>query len=161
MKKYVLPIATVVLLLVGVAILTVALLTNNNEYVKDITLKGNDVTRESLEFSAGGLKPGDVKEYTINLKGKSAGNYTLNFDFVEMDDGALKNYVDVALQYGGKSYTYKLSELLDGKTVSFNCRVGVSNATVIKVIYSMPLSAGNEAQKATCDFRVNLTAEKF
>ena len=161
MKKYVLPVVIAVMLLVGVTIWTVVLLTTDNEFVKDITLKEKDVTRESLEFSANGLKPGDVREYTINLKGKSAGNYTLNLDFVEVDDGALKNYVDVALQYGDKSYTYKLSDLLDGKAVSFNCRIGISSATVIKVIYSMPTDTGNEAQKATCDFRVNLTAEKF
>ena len=160
MKKYVLPIVTVVLLLVGVAIWTVVLLTTNNEFVKDITLNEKDITHETLEFSAGGLKPGDVREYKINLKGKSAGIYTLKLDFVETDNGALKNYVDVALQYGGKSFTYKLSELLEGKTVSFECHIG-TKATVIELIYSIPQDIGNEAQKATCDFKVNLTAEKF
>ncbi|MCH5152453.1 MAG: hypothetical protein J1F68_00625 [Clostridiales bacterium] len=160
MRKYVLPIVTVVMLLVGVGLLVTVLLTTDNDLMKDITLNDNDITREKLEFSASGLNPGDVREYTINLKGKSAGTYMLNFDFVEVDNGALKNYVDVALQYGQDCYTYRLSELLEGKTVSFNCRIG-AKTTVIKVIYSMPLDTGNEAQNATTHFTVNLTAEKF
>ena len=158
--KYVLPIVAVVLLLVGVAILTTVLLATNDEFVKDVSLKENDITRESLEFSANGLNPGDVREYTINLKGKSAGTYALSFDFVEVGNGALKNFVDVALQYGDKTFNYKLAELLDGKPVSFNCRIG-GGTTVIKVIYSMSQDTGNEAQRTSTDFTVNLTAEKF
>lgn len=160
-KKYVLPIVIVALLLVGVALLTMVLSTTNNEFVKNITLNEKDITRESLEFSANGLKPGDVREYTINLKGKSVGIYTLVFDFVEVENGTLKNFVDVAMQYGQESYTFKLSELLEGKTVSFQCRIGVKDSTVVKVIYSMAVDIGNEAQSATTDFAINLTAEKF
>lgn len=160
-KKYVLPLVIVGLLLVGVALLGVTLVTSNDEFVKDITLIESDFTHKSLEFSANGLKPGDVREYTINLKGKSSGNYTLNLDFAEVKEGALKNFVDVTLEQGETHYTYKLCELLEGKTVSFTCKIGVTNATVIKVIYSMPIETGNEAQNATADFAINLTAEKF
>lgn len=158
--KYFLPIAAVVMLLLGLAILVAVLPTANDAFAREITLKDNDVTRETLEFSASGLKPGDTKEYTINLKGKSVGNYELSFEFVEVKKGALKNFVDVTLQYGKDSYTYRLYELLEGKTVRFNCRIGAMDATVIKVIYSMSTSVGNEAQNETTDFRVNLTATK-
>ena len=158
--KYVLPIVAVILLLSGVAILTMVLWTTNDGFVRDISLKENGTTRESLEISANGLKPGDVREYTINIKGKSSGTYALNFDFVEVNSGALKNYVDVSLQYGDQTYNYKLCELLEGKPVSFNCRIG-GGTTVIKVIYSMSQDTGNEAQRTSTDFTVNLTAEKF
>ena len=160
-KKYVLPIAAVMLLIVGVALLITVLTTANDDVVQDITLSANDITRESLEFSANGLMPGDVREYTINLKGKSAGSYNVMLDFGVVEDGALKNFVDVTVQQGDRAHTYKLYELLDGKPVSFNCRIGSMQATVIKVIYSMPAEIGNEAQNASVDFAINLTAEKF
>lgn len=159
--KFILPIAAVLLLLCGITLLATQLYTPNSDVIKEITLKDTEITSEILEFSASGLKPGDVREYTINLNGKSAGSYNLNFDFAIVKDGTLKNFVDVTLQQGKSSYTYKLSELLNGKTVSFTCNIGINSATAIKIIYSMSIDIGNEAQNATADFAINLTAEKF
>ena len=154
------PIAAAVLLLVGAGLLAVILLTPNNDFVKDITLKDNDITSETLNFSANGLKPGDEREYTLNINGKSAGSYKLYFDFVESQSGALKDFVNVTLLYGDKGETYALSDLLNGAAVCINCNVGVTSGAVIKVIYSMPIGVGNEAQNATTDFAINLTAAK-
>ena len=88
-------------------------------------------------------------------------NYKLKFEFEEIEDGELKKYVYVKLQYGDKSEERKLSDLLNGETISFDCKVDTKKVTVIKVTYSMPSKIGNEAQKATSDFVIKLTAEQI
>ena len=158
--KIFLPIAAAVLLLVGAALLAVLMTTPNNNLVQDVTLKDNDVTRESLEFSANGLLPGEARGYTINLKGSSAGSYAVKLEFVEVTDGALKEYVEVTVRCGDQEHTYKLSELLAGTTVEVSCKVKAKETTVIEVIYEIPEEVDNSAQSATADFVINLTAEQ-
>ena len=158
--KIILPIAAVALLLVGVVLLALTLGLPKNEFVKDLTLNDSDVTQENIELSANGLIPGDSREYTLNFKGKATGNYSLSFEFVEVGQGALKDFVDVTLQCGENVYSYKLAQLLDGTSVNFHCRISTQEVTVVKIIYSMSEDVGNGAQNATADFTINITAKK-
>ena len=156
-----LPIAAVLLLLVGVALMAVLLTTPNNTLVHDVTLDDNQVTHDSLNFSVNGLLPGQERGYTVNLKGTRSGNYAVSLEFVEKNEGALKNYIDVTVRCGENERIYKLSELLGGTTVSITCKVTAAQPTVIQVIYTIPQEVGNDAQNATADFVINLTAEQI
>ena len=157
--KIILPIAAVVLLLFGVVLMALTLASPNSSFIKEVTLNDDGVEQE-LEMSANGLIPGDSREYTLNLKGQSTGDYLLNFEFVELNDGALKNFVKVTLQCGDKSDTYNLSDLLGGQVATLKIKTIAKQTTVVKVIYSIPSEVGNEAQNATVDFTVNLSADK-
>ena len=158
--KIFLPIAAVALLLFGVVLLALTVSSPHSELVKDVTLSDTDVTQETLETSANGLIPGDSREYTLNFKGQSSGNYTLKFQFVELNDGALKDSVKVTFVYGDKSDEYDLAYLLKGNIVTLNIKVLPKQATTLKLIYSIPLTVGNEAQNATADFVINLSGDK-
>ena len=157
--KIILPIVAVALLLFGVVLMALTLASPNSSFIKDVTLNDDGVEQE-LEMSANGLIPGDSREYTLNLKGQSTGDYSLNFAFVVLNDGALKDFVKVTLQCGDKSDTYNLSDLLGGQVATLKIKTIAKQTTVVKVIYSIPSEVGNEAQNATVDFTVNLSADK-
>ena len=159
--KIILPIAAVVLLLVGVVLMGLTLASPNSSFIKDVTLNDSGTTQETLEMSANGLTPGDVREYTLNFKSQSSGSYMLNFQFVELSDGALKDFVKVTLLCDDSSATYNLSDLLGGEVATLKVKVVSKQNCVVKVIYEIPIEVGNEAQNATADFTVNLTAEKI
>lgn len=156
--KRILLIALALVILLGV-VLVALLLANNDKIVKNIKLKEDGITKESLEFSANGLHPGDEKEYTINITSSVVGKYSVKFDFIEDKDGLLKSFIDVTLTYGDTSYTYTLAELLDGQTINFVCDVS-NEPAVITVKFVMPIETGNEAQGTYADFFANLTIER-
>lgn len=153
--KRILLIALAVTILLGI-VLVALLLSTNDKLVKNIKLKEDDVVKENLEFIANGLHPGDTKEYTLNITSKIAGDYTVDFEFIEEKHGLLKNFIDVTLEYEGTSYTYKLVELLDGQTIQFTCHISKEPA-VILVRFVMPIDVGNEAQGTSADFFASLT----
>ena len=159
--KYILPIAAVILLIFGVVLMAITLTSSDEEFVKNITLNDKEVTKENIEFSANGLNPGETKQYTINLAGSSSGEYAFTLDFVEQQDGALKDYVDVTVWYGEESQTFKLSELLNGRSINFRYTFDTHGKAVIKIAYSIPIEIGNEAQNVTSDFTVTITVKNI
>lgn len=157
--KIFLPIAAVVLLLVGVVIIAVELSTPTEEYFKDITLTGKDTQVEKLEVTIDKLVPGGSKEYTINLKGKSATDYNLSLEFSGGASNVLTDYITVTVEYGGEKYPAQpqtLSKLLAGEKISFKGK----SASEIKIIYSMSEQAGNNTQNTTADFTITFVASK-
>lgn len=122
-----------------------------------VNLEKEGVTQEELEFSAGGMVPGESKEYNIQLNAKSAGTYFVTLSF-EGEEGGLSEVLDIAVKCGDYQASYKLSELLNGTTFDFAC--DVSNKANVTVIYTIPVETENEAQGATADFKVLLTAER-
>lgn len=162
-KRNFILIAVVAVILAGVVLLAVVML-NNNDFVKNVTLSENGITHETLEFSANGLHPGDTREYTLNLTSPISDRYIIEFAFEETYDGKLKEYIDVTVKCSGSEgwYEYKLVDLLDGQTLTFNNVVFEADEEVVFTItYTMPLDVGNEAQRATADFYIHLTATRF
>lgn len=162
-KKNLILVAIVAVILAGVVLLGVIMI-NNDEFVTNITLSENGETHETLEFSAKGFHPGEDREYTINFKSPVSDRYRIEFTFEETYDGKLKDYIDVTVSYGGSEgwYEYKLADLLDGKTLLFDNVIFEAGEEVsFTITYTMPLDVGNEAQKATADFYLILTATRF
>lgn len=158
-KKYILLAAIAAVMILGVVILAVVISTGD-DFVHNITLAENGRTMQKLEFSVSGLAPGGSREYTLNLKSQVDAHYSIALDFAEQGDGALKNFVDVTILCGEQSHTYSLADLFEGKTTQFDLDIGRGRSAVITITYSMPQSVGNEAQGATADFVINLTAER-
>lgn len=156
--KRILLIALAVVILLGI-VLVALLLSTNDKLVKNVKLVEDGITKEELKFIANGLHPGDEKTYTLNLTSKIAGDYTVNFEFIEEKNGQLKNFIWVTLSYGDESYTYLLADLLDGQDVAFICHIS-KDAAVITVKFDMPLDTGNEAQGTSADFFASLVIER-
>lgn len=160
-KKQILAIVLVAVIIFG--IILYLLLTRDSKYklFKEIVLEESSITHEELIFSANGIKPGDSRDYTLQLTAKDNGFYGIDFSFVENNDGGLRNFIVVRLEHEDDIREYSLDELFNGLTIGFNIEVFRKTPTLINVIFIMPQEIGNEAQGAECYFIVNLTAERI
>lgn len=133
------------------------------EFTKDrgfeMKLEKDGVTSGQFEFSTVGLAPGRdyAKGYNVDLVAKSAGDYWITLSF-DGEEGLLSDILDVEVAYDGGKIINNLSDLLNGKTVSFSCNV--SKSAQISITYVMPEDAGNELQNTVADFTVTISAER-
>lgn len=158
-KAYIWAIVLVAAIIFGIVLVLVQC-SADDEFVKNIKLEENGIEHEDLHFSANGLKPGDVRDYTIIIRTAADGTYVLDFNFDEDKNGGLREFIDVTLSYGDIVVETSLTELFGGKVVSFECEISKKNPAEIHVVFEMPLDVGNEAQGATTDFSTYLTATR-
>jgi len=152
-------VALVSVMVTGVTLVYYLQSNPQENFERNVTLESEGVTEETFEFSALDLKPGDVIEYKINLNNATEDLYEVSLVFTEEKDGGLKEYVDVELQCGNRKVSKKLKALFeDSNPVKFDCKVGSGEIPVVYVRYIMQESVGNEAQDATADFKIVLTA---
>lgn len=125
----------------------------------EITVEIYGETSELLSVNKPDLKPGESYYYTVILACKAEGRYLITLQFEEIKKGGLENYVNVETSCNGTVYQSGLNELLESEDgITFICELKRSPATNIKILYSMPLEVGNEAQGTELDFNVSLTA---
>ena len=130
-----------------------------SDFTEEITVEINGTTTSVLKMGELNLKPSESRDYAVNLKSKSDGEYKIDLNFSETTDGKLKDFINAEIACGEKKYTKTLRELLSGEdTITFICSLKGDVATRILIHYYMPIEVGNEAQGAVADFNVALTA---
>lgn len=152
--KYIIIIISIVLTLTGVVIL--GILQNNNNLKDKTVVEINGETSKTLKAEIKGLYPGKTEEYTILFEGDSAEEYIITLNFFDDNGGDLKNYILVRIETNNSSIEKPLNELLDGDLVSLG--QGVAE---IKILYTMPIDTGDEAQGASVVFYVELNARNI
>ena len=126
-----------------------------------VKLKSNGVTQETLEFEELGLYPGQEKEYTLLITCEETGVYTMDFIFVEVEDHGLKTYVDVSVTMDGETLeSGKLDALLSGEKFTLETEFSKTQPVEIRIVYSMSLEIGNEAQGVSALFNLKIEANK-
>lgn len=134
--------------------------TVQNDFPKEITVEVNGTTTSLLKIGEFNLKPGEDREYVVNLKSKVSGDYKINLDFTEITYSELKRFINVGIIVrDDESYYRTLSELLDSEEkIEFMSSLKWDVATRILIRFHMPIEVGNEAQGTVADFNVVLTA---
>lgn len=134
--------------------------TVQNDFPKEITVEVNGTTTSLLKIGEFNLKPGEDREYVVNLKSKVSGDYKINLDFTEITYSELKRFINVEIIVrDDESYYRTLSELLDSEEkIEFMSSLKWDMATRILIRFHMPIEVGNEAQGTVADFNVVLTA---
>lgn len=124
----------------------------NKDLSADIDLNGE--INEVIEVDELALKPGTDVTYNVNVHCKETNDYILSLDFVEYGSGTLDDFLDVTVKLDGSVIKQtKLSDLISGRqTISLNRNYTIGTTLQFEITYSMPLTVGNEAQGATCDF---------
>lgn len=127
---------------------------NNNLGNKtEINVDGDTVKELSVNLSD--FYPGNTQTFEINLKGNSADDYTVTINFRNDEtSGALENYLTVVISTDKVTIEKSLKELLEGDEISLG-----KNASNIKIHYTMPETVENEAQGATADFYIEVSAK--
>ncbi len=146
-----------VLTLIGVALMmwTGAGQGEDDEIVVDLASEDTQV----IEFENLCLIPGESCEYTITLKGEHADRYELLFDFVELEEGTLKNFAFVKIQSGDQVlYDRLLSEAFAQEHLALPVDFDKEQNTELTIIYYLPIEVGNEAKNAGAVFELHVKA---
>ena len=158
--KRVVLVAGSVLILIGVALMTWMLATE--EARSDIEVRITEETFEVVEFEGLGLLPGEECEYIVALKGDRAESYTVTLDFVESeegDGGTLKNFAYVKIEADGEVLCDRLlSEAFEQEDIVLPVDFKEGINTELRIVYYLPLEVGNEAKNAEADFELLVKA---
>ena len=149
-----------VLIVVGVALMTWMLTTEDERSVIEVQLFDGRTSTEEIKFEGLALVPGQECEYDIVLKSDNADTYEMRFDFVETAESPLKNFACVKIMAND---TVVRDELLDAAFTGEELVLPVEftsqeKVMTLKVIYYLPLEVGNEAKNAGAQFKLVLTA---
>lgn len=156
MKKkltLILILACVVMAFTGVVMY--AVLQGHGNLKEHTVIELNGETRKNLKAELTGFYPGNEQSYKITLTGEESENYAVTLNFYEdKKGGTLENYLTVTITTKDVKVEKQLKELLDGEKLELG-----KNASEITIAYFMSEDADNEAQGATADFYIELTAK--
>ncbi len=148
------------LLAVAGSILGAEILKSRGSNFQDVTLDGDGVMSDTLAVTLDGFYPTLTKNYVINLRGKTSGNYKVKLQFEKVGDGTLENFLNAQVFLNGeKIASGRLSELLQGTGVEFECSLS-QNASKIEIFYTMPQETGNEGQNVSTNFNIKISAKR-
>lgn len=129
---------------------------NTSKNMNNITITINEEITTKLDVDLKEINPGSEEKYSINLDSEDLSLYCISLQFLEKDNkGNLDEYLTLVLNANDYKIEKNLHEVLVNEE-KFDLGVNVKN---IYVAYKMDESVGNEAQNATTDFSINLTAK--
>lgn len=134
----------------------------HDKFSKDIVIESSGKTIENFSIDNLSLTPGTKKEYSINLYCKAEGKYKVIVDYIEKEDGGLKDHVNVEVKVGDRVIMIeKLSNLLqDDFLITFSQELFSKDPAVLTLTYEMSKSVGNEAKNTSADFDIKIEIEK-
>jgi hypothetical protein len=146
-----------VLIIIGISLMLWSILTNDERNAIKISLDIGD--SKPIKFEALSLIPGDECEYSVKLQRSRAERFDLSLDFVEIGDGALKDYARVKIiAKDDVVYDELLANTLGNKRILFSVDFGEDKNTEFRIVYYLPLDVGNEVKNAEAQFELVLTA---
>ncbi len=123
-----------------------------------IRVYAEDGATETVAFEGLALIPGSFSEYTVKLRSDGAKRCSLTMDFVETQQGTLKDLARVKIvSEGTVLYDELLSDLFEGDGISLPVRFGQDKTACIKIVYYLPADVGSEAKDAKTTFDLRLT----
>ena len=150
-------IAVSIFVLVGSSV-TAYLLTQSEES-QTLTLDLHDGMREELSFEDLCMVPGEEVGYDIRLEPEISGDYELSFEFTPGKETALAPFLFARVELGGERITeLPITELFLSEPLTVTAETESGNPLLLKIVYTMPSDVGNEAQAATLDFVLEITA---
>lgn len=161
-KSYYILIVAMLLLTAIALMLVIFLHLADDKFEENIRVEENGITESTIPVRDLTLTPGLEKEYHVNLICDATGSYFIHIDFVEYEDGGMKPFVDVVVEFDGKSvYEGSLATLLDeGVIIEHEDVLDDKDPLVVTFRYIMPIETGNEAQGTHAYFDIHLTIKK-
>ena len=146
-----------ILIIVGVSLMMWMLTTEDERNVIKVSLDSGD--SKPIKFEALKLVPGDECEYTVKLVRGGADKYNLKMDFVETEDGMLKNFARVKIITGGNVvYDELLADTIENENIMLPIDLKKEKSKELRIVYYLPLDVGNEAKNAEALVGLILTA---
>lgn len=161
-RSFYILITAMVLLSIMAFILIAYIFRADQKFEGSIMVKENGITETLIPVRDLVLSPGVEKDYDVKLICDATGTYDVYLNFVEVEDGGMKEFVLVAVELDGKQvYEGSLTELIDeGVTIETVCELKSNDPVDVTFKYTMPLDTGNEAQGTFSTFDVHVVIEK-
>ena len=129
----------------------------SDDVITNLNLTANG--SKTVEFDCLSLIPGESREYTVILKSNVAGDYSLSIELNEESDGTLKSFAYAKIEADGEVICDALlAELFSGDPLVLNARLSKKDSVTLKITYYMPIEVGNEAENASADFDMVISA---
>ena len=111
-----------------------------------------------VSFEHLNLVPGDEVAYTLLVSSIEGPTYAVDFEFREISDSPLKDYVYVRMLIGEEELCDELlADLMDNGAISRNLVISKGEECAVTIIYYMPEEIGNEAEGADAYFELYIT----
>ncbi len=161
-KSFYILIVAMLLLSTMALMLVIFLHLADEKFEENIRVEENGITESTIPVRDLTLTPGLEKEYHVKLICDATGSYFIHIDFVETEDGGMKQFVDVVVEFDGEAvYEGDLAALLDeGVVIEHEDELDDKDPLVVTFRYIMPIETGNEAQGTHSNFDVHLLIEK-
>ena len=146
--------------LIGVLMTVWVAIEKEDKDVDVIKVQLSEGETEVIKFDAMNLLPGDSCEYIIELRNDDFPKYSLNLDFVDVDEEkTLKNYARVKIiANGAVVHDELLATAFENDNIAFPVDFAEGMNAELKIVYYLPLEVGNEAKNAEAAFEVLITA---
>ena len=146
------------LILVGVALTTWFML-RPAEQENFLNLNLDNGSSESVEFRDLNMYPGKTVSYTMFLFSEIDDDYTVDFDFREMEGEILKEYINVTVTVDDEVFIEDtLKNLLDGSGKALDCYLQDGIPCTVHIDFAMPEDVGNAPMGTKTLFELVLTA---
>lgn len=151
-------IAVVILITVIICGLLIARFLYYGYYNKNKIMIVNDNGSSEFIMDFDDFKPGMKKESKLKIKTKEKGIYSVTLEFIEVEEGDLKKYLDVFIIVDDEVIiNSSLEEILNSNNlISF--KKEIDSSIDLKVVYEMPKDIGNEAQNTNNRINIKVNA---
>ena len=150
--------AACVLIIIGATLAIWVMSTDAERNVIDVRLKNGET--KTLRFEDLALIPGGSSEYVVVLNRGASKNYDLTLRIKSIGkDNQLKHFARVRIEADGAEICDELLDtLIKSRSVSFPVDLTKNRSMELRIVCYLPLEVGNEAQNATADFEILLSA---
>ena len=143
-------------------VMSIMVLNYTNAFEKEIIVDSENVTIEDMSIVNLALHPGESVEYHVSFKSRVSGKYRVDIEFIESENGDLKNFINVSIVDNETAiYDKGLNDALAGEGLSHNCQLEANKPYTLDIKYLMPKTAGNEAMGAKASFKVKFTIQRI
>lgn len=125
----------------------------------EVELSQDGITKKNLSVSIEGLYPTKSVVYRVEFNSKSVKDYDIKLSFRQEEPTVLAQYLDLIIKWNESTIAEgNMQDFLDGETVFFDAELSEDGLAVLAFTYTMSSAVGNEAQKLTADFLIDIEA---
>ena len=125
----------------------------------EVELSQDGITKKNLSVSIEGLYPTKSVVYRVEFNSKSVKDYDIKLSFRQEEPTMLAQCLDLIIKWNESTIAEgNMQDFLDGETVFFDAELSEDGLAVLAFTYTMSSAVGNEAQKLTADFLIDIEA---
>ncbi len=151
---------TVFVIMLGL-VLGVWVYTSQDKFFNEKTFVLNDRSQSEFSVDLSDIYPGRTISYKICLKANKGDYFNITIELDELGESSLADFLGFEIRYEGETIDKaSLKEYVEGKKCNFKADFSEKKTVEVEFVYIMDVGVGDEAQGATADFNIVLSAKR-